>query len=897
MGSPTASRSRRSLISLVTALLLAFAAFVPSADAASLLAVDYGTDSFKASLVKPGVPFDVLLTKEGKRKTPSLVAFRGEDRFVGGDAASLATRFPQDTISSVKLLLAHPPSHPQSKLHSTLFSTPQSTTARLSPAVSTSSASFPVEEVLAVQLVYAKELAEEQAKESVRDTVITVPGWFGEPERKAVLDAAEVAGLRIVGLVNDGTAAAVNYAMSRTFPPTPSHHLIYDLGSGSLRTTLVSFKSAMLPDPLSLSDTPQLKNVTALSVHGYGFDLEVGGYVLDETVREMLVEGFEQGAGKQLREGKSVRNDKRAMAKLLKEAARVKQVLSANTAAQARIEGLIDDIDFRLEVTRADLESRSADLLPRLTKPIQDALDSAKLTLNDIESVILVGGTSRVPMVQKAVAEAVGEDKIAKNVNADEAAVLGAALYGAGITRGFRTKDIRVQDLTPFGIDVAYQADQAATDAEPRTITTHLFPAFSKTASKKTLTVRKTDDFALEFSYRKTGSPYDAYLPTHLFSTSLKGISAAVANLTAEAKANATVKVTVELDASGLLKVSRATLVLREDDDDAKADKGGVTDKLKGLFNKFGAGGKNASTASAPPDAEQTGKGKAEANSTLSPEETAELEALLQAAQLPPAQVKLETATVPAGEVAPMSSEEKGEVRKRLREAKAALQRKLAREEARNLLEAYVYRVRDLVDQEAFVASSVESERKAIRELNEKTGEWLWDEGESAATKELKDKKKDLEKLVKHILARSTEATERPRLIAQLRDVLGSSTAFLASARANDTAAAAASPPEPQRFTAEELDKLSARLGDSTAWLDEHVKKQERVPGHEDPVLRTAELERRIKDLEAEVARLERKKVPRAKAKKVMPSSSASTTSTAAAGEETPQQEHKKDEL
>ncbi|CEQ42690.1 SPOSA6832_04532, partial [Sporobolomyces salmonicolor] len=896
MASSTAPRSRRSLVSLLIALLLVFAACIPSAEAAALLAVDYGTDSFKASLVKPGVPFDVLLTKEGKRKTPSLVAFRGEDRFVGGDAASL------DTISSVKLLLAHPPSHPQSKLHSSLFSTPQSTTSRLSPAVATSAASFPVEEVLAVQLVYAKELAEEQAKESVRDTVITVPGWFGEPERKAVLDAAEVAGLRVVGLVNDGTAAAVNYAMSRTFPPSPSHHLIYDLGSGSLRTTLVSFKSAMLPDPLSLSDTPQLKNVTALSVHGYGFDLEVGGYVLDETVREMLVEGFEQGAGKQLREGKSVRNDKRAMAKLLKEAGRVKQVLSANTAAQARIEGLIDDIDFRLEVTRADLESRSAALLPRLTKPIQDALDSAKLTLNDIESVILVGGTSRVPMVQKAVAEAVGEDKIAKNVNADEAAVLGAALYGAGITRGFRTKDIRVQDLTPFGIDVAYQADQSATDAEPRTITTHLFPAFSKTASKKTLTMRKTDDFALEFSYRKTGSPYDAYLPSHLFSTSLKGISAAVANLTAEAKANATVKVTVELDASGLLKVSKATLVLREEDNDTKADKGGVTDKLKGLLSKFSAGKNASSTTASAPDADKTGAdGKGEANSTLTLQETAELEALLKAAQLPPAQVKLETVTVSAGAVAPMSNEEKGEVRKRLREAKAALQRKLAREEARNLLEAYVYRVRDLVDQEAFVASSVEHERKAIRELNEKTGDWLWDEGESAATKELKDKKKELEKLVKHILARSTEATQRPLLVAQLRDLLSSSTAFFSSAQANQTAAAAAS--APQRFTADELEKLAARLSESATWLDESVKKQDKVKGHEDPVLRTAELERRITDLEGEVKKLERKKVPRGTTK-VKASSRSSSTSTATAAatageEETPrpQGEHKKDEL
>lgn len=276
--------------------------------------------------------------------------------------------------------------------------------------------------------------------------------------------------------------------MARTFPPEPSHHLIYDLGAGSLTVSLVSLRSAMLPDPLSLAETPQLKNVTAIQVHGYGYDVEVGGYVFDRAVRDLLVEAFEETTGKQLEQGRKVTDDKRAMAKLLREAARVKQVLSANTVASARvsatrapffsshyaeltslepvqIEGLIDDLDFRTEITRKQLEDRTASLLPHLTDPIQAALDSAKLTLADIESVIFVGGSSRVPVVQRAIADKVGEDKIAKNVNADEAAVLGAALYGAGITRGFRTKDIRVQDLTPFGIDMAYEAEKSSPGA------------------------------------------------------------------------------------------------------------------------------------------------------------------------------------------------------------------------------------------------------------------------------------------------------------------------------------------------------------------------------------------------------------------------------------------------
>jgi hypoxia up-regulated 1 len=118
--------------------------------------------------------------------------------------------------------------------------------------------------------------------------------------------------------------------MTRTFPPTPSYHLLYDLGASSLRTTLVSLKSALLPDPYSLAPKPELKNVTSLVVHGVGFDTGVGGYVFDRIVRDLMLQEVEKG-------GREVSGDRKAMAKLLKEASRVKQVLSANVASMARV--------------------------------------------------------------------------------------------------------------------------------------------------------------------------------------------------------------------------------------------------------------------------------------------------------------------------------------------------------------------------------------------------------------------------------------------------------------------------------------------------------------------------------------------------------------------------------
>lgn len=195
----------------------------------------------------------------------------------------------------------------------------------------------------------------------------------------------------------------------------------------------------------------------------------------------------------------------------------------------------------------------------------------------------------------------------------------------------------------------------------------------AKTGAKKTLTFRKTHDFAVDFSYRP--STY-AFAPTGaIFSTNFYGISSATANLTSEQLANATVKVNVELDASGLLKVGKATLVLREEDEDASKGKDGVTDKLKKLLNRFGGSSKNA-TASASAETEQP-SGEATANAggssdgaaaeeekePLTEEEKAALEELRRQAELPPATVKLSVETAPAG--SSMGLDEKGEIKKR----------------------------------------------------------------------------------------------------------------------------------------------------------------------------------------------------------------------------------------
>lgn len=242
--------------------------------------------------------------------------------------------------------------------------------------------------------------------------------------------------------------------MTRNFDQA-ENHLFYDAGAGSIRATVVAFQTKEVKE----ANSKAKRNVTTADVKGVGFDRSAGGLIMDARIRDLLEAQFNEKSGPQLET--PLEKNKRAQVKLLKEAARVKQVLSANTEAPSRIEGLAEDVDFRGSLSREAFEAACADLQASFSQPVHAALSSANLSMTDITSVILVGGTSRVPMVRNAVTTLVGEDKIAQNLNADEAAVMGAALYGAGLSKQFRTKEIRLTGLSPYGVQMAYDSDKS----------------------------------------------------------------------------------------------------------------------------------------------------------------------------------------------------------------------------------------------------------------------------------------------------------------------------------------------------------------------------------------------------------------------------------------------------
>ncbi|KAF9481579.1 actin-like ATPase domain-containing protein [Pholiota conissans] len=846
------------LTTLYSFVFLSALAWLPQFTQASVLAIDYGNDFIKASLMKPGVPFDVLLNKDSKRKISSVVAWKKGDRLFGQDAFNLASRFPLDTFPSLKVLQAAPYDSEVTSYYTQISTAEVLESARKTVLLKQSDGTeWAVEELVAMKFAYIKHLAELVANEKVTDVIVTVPAYYSQFERDAIADAIEISGLRTLALINDGTAVAVNYAMTRTFS-TPEYHIIYDAGASGIRATIASFTTA--------SDPKTGASGTHIAIAGVGYDRTTGGVELDRRLREILIDAFNS------KTRRDVREDKRGMAKLWKEAQRVKAILSANTDATAQVESLAWDIDFKQKITRAQFEEKCKDLKGQFAKPVEDALKNAGLTIDNITSVILTGGSTRTPMVQAALKAAVGEDKIALNVNADEAAVLGAALHGASLSRQFKTKPIKVTDISVHDIQASYFAASSSSTSRPRSITTLIFPAGSKVGTKKVLTFKRKEDFTIFLDYKDSFAPG---FPTRMLEVELGGVTEAIANLTERGAVDPVVKATLTLSESGFVSVTDA-VAFGEIKDES------IAGKLKGLFGAGSSSNEEATAESAenipPRDTESASASSTSAASSASASPSAAPEKKAPVENTITLTVDTKFTTIP-----PMTVDEKKKARSRLRAIDAEETAKTRREEARNTFESYLYRLRDLLDEDnkdtPFKKCSQQSERKEITEKLEESFSWLADRGDLAETSQFLDKRIALETLEKPIIHRYQEIEAFPQALNNSQMWNWSTRLFLHEARQNLTAEIAAD--LPSKWTKEELDGLERTLKEHEAWLSEWVEKQKEVKPNEDPVIETTEMKARAKVLETHLQKLWKRKVPKALKKP----KTTSTTATEAAKE------------
>ncbi|KZT50948.1 actin-like ATPase domain-containing protein [Calocera cornea HHB12733] len=825
-----------------TSIFLSLLAFVLGCSA-SLLAIDYGAEWTKASLMKPGVPFDVLLTRDSKRKLQSVVGWKGQERQFGSEAAAVSTRYPLDYFQSLKYLLGAEYTDAAATNQSAITLTKTVPSARGTFALEQSDGTtWDVEELVGMQFGYVKELAEGLGGEPVKDAVVTVPAYFSQFQRQAVLDSLEIAGLRPLALINDGTAIAINFAMTRSFP-TPETHVIFDAGASSIRATVVTFSSTVAPSTSSASSksiTKKEKESTLIEVNGVGYDLVAGGSEMDRRLREMLEADFAKKAGTEVK-------GPRPIAKLAKEASRVKTILSANVDSSVNIESLYDDIDYRSKITRDMFESACVDLKPRFTQPIVDALAMAGITMENVTSVILTGGASRTPMVQSEVNALVGKEKIAQNVNADEAVVLGAALYGASLSPLFRTKDIKVQDLVPYPVQLSYAAGT-------RTINTPLFARGSKAGLKKTVSLKRKEDFIVKFAYKE--APLNA--PVDILDVSFEGVEEAAKNLTEGGAKEVVAKLTVQYSDSGIVSVRDAILAGE-----------GYDQTFAGALKGFFGGGKAEEVDQEADKVPSSDDLKAQQPETApakadSKDDVKEIPLTFTSAHL---------------SIVPLTKEQKRESRQRLTAINAAEQAKRRREEERNQLESYLYKLRDVLqadEETVFMTYSSGEERDTLSRILAEVSSWMHENAETADLPSLKEKRAALDTAEHPIQARVKEAQEWPQHLSDLQRALTAGRIFLTGALENRTTD---DPENPPLYTDEELENVKTILQDNEKWLRDALEANKDRPKHLDATVKTWEMRSRGILLQDTVTKLTRRKVPKKPKKTSTTATSSSTTS------------------
>ena len=432
---------------------------------ASILGIDLGHKFFKVALVKPGTPFEIVTNVHTKRKTESLVGFDDGERRFGGDAKTLAGRRPHLVFDGLRRLLGRTMDHPavvktlgERYVGYGADAGEKRRTINLSfrNPHNGNKSSFSVEEITAMALMHGRANAEDFATEKgIKDVVLTVPSFYTQTERQAYLDAAKVAGLKVLSLIEENTAAALQYGLDRIFKDKEKNHIMLVFNMGAASTQVSVFEFGHYSDKIN-------KTYGQFTAIGKGWDETLGGEDWEMRLVEMMADQFNEQMNKRKKGKKSedneIRKVLRPMARIKQTAEKVKKVLSANQKFPITIQSLYQDKDFKSMVTREEFEKMCEDLFARVLQPVTDALTMANLTVDEIDQVEIIGGGVRVPKIRVMLKEFFKVKELGVHLNGDEAVVLGAAFRAANISKAFRVgrveRSVGMVEVTTFPLGV-----------------------------------------------------------------------------------------------------------------------------------------------------------------------------------------------------------------------------------------------------------------------------------------------------------------------------------------------------------------------------------------------------------------------------------------------------------
>ena len=433
--------SNFSFLTVLLTIALTCLVLAPTAAAAqaskdksdTIIGIDLGTTYSCVAVFKPGIGVEIIPNDQGNRITPSYVSFsNNSERMVGDAAKNQATLNPENTVFDVKRLIGRDFSdasvQADKKLVPYSIVSSKARKPMINVIIDGKDTTFTPEEISAMILSKMKDTAEAYLGHEVKRAVVTVPAYFNDAQRQATKDAAKIAGLTVERIINEPTAAAMAYGFDHDMKDTTV--LVFDLGGGTFDVTLLNIDDGVFEVLATSGDT---------HLGGEDFDQRVMSYFIKKIQKTAKVD---------------ISKDARAIQKLRKETERVKRALSTQPHARLEIDSLAPGFDLSETLSRARFEELNVDLFQKTLGPVNEVLKLAKVSKADIDHIVLVGGSTRIPKIQQMLSEFFDGKELSKAINPDEAVAYGAAIQGGVLSGVEDLKGVILFDITPLTLGI-----------------------------------------------------------------------------------------------------------------------------------------------------------------------------------------------------------------------------------------------------------------------------------------------------------------------------------------------------------------------------------------------------------------------------------------------------------
>ncbi|KAH3839734.1 heat shock 70 kDa protein 4-like [Dreissena polymorpha] len=789
----------------------------------AVVGLDVGNYSSYVAVAQGG-GIDTVANEYSDRCTPAFVSLMENSRCMGVSAKNQSTTNVKNTISCFKRLLGRRFKDQQVQKEKNHYFHPYDIVE--GPAGETliqatymgEKQNFTPEQIMAMLLTKLKDTGEKALRTKVVDCVVSVPSFFTDVERRAMIASCQMASLNCLKVMNDTTAVCLSYGIYKQDLPAenekPRNVVFVDMGYCSMQVCVAAFNKGKLKVLAVQSDA---------SLGGRDFDCLIINHFANDWKTKYKIDAFSRP---------------KSYIRLEQESEKLKKLMSANTQQiPLDVECFMDDVDVHGKMDRAEFEEMAAPLLQRAEAMYRKILELTKLSLEDIYAVEVVGGSSRLPCVKELVTK-VFQKEPSTTLNADEAVAKGCALQCAILSPTFRVRDFAIQDCQQYPITLAWQGGGMDEDS-----TMEVFPQFHAIPFSKMLTFFRKEPFSIEARYSNP-----AEVPIDDPGIGLFKITKVQPSASGESPK---VKVKVRVNNHGMFTVQSASMVEKVEETKTTEEQGPETmetDAAKNNAENSANGSKsenNMETEQGPTNGDSSKNEEAtndeKADDAKGDKKTEEEEGNKSAGDKKEKKAKTRSIDLPVEPLLSQYSKDAINLMQE-RENQMIAQDRLEKErcDAKNAVEEYVYEMRDKLcgPYEEF---ATEEDREGFSKLLGDTEDWLYDEGENQNKQVYIDKLAELKKTGTPIQERYREAQERPVAFEALGAGLQHVRKFLAEVEAKNA--------KYDHLGAEDMEKVSKCLKEKQQWFEEQMNAQGKQKKYEKPTVLASQIRQNEQNL------------------------------------------------